>query len=249
MQALRGDGGLHLAWPLCPLCRPTDPGGDANPPGGGRCGGLRETACTGESGGALYGIDGGDLAAGGGGIISPAGKLLTGNIGSLCEQQPLKALRAPGGPTPQYKILHPFFLPRTTRHEALEFVLDHGSGDRTSQVRKVSPRIYHLFAIRSTSTPAPYRRPTPRRRPPPPPAVPRACSTRHACSALLARMPHPAPAGRRPATHATQQPTTHNTANGQSQRPGCFPWSSGLACLGAWDYLLAASRFCLVYSF
>jgi hypothetical protein len=33
---------------------------------------------------------------GGGGIISPAGKLLTGNIGSLCEQQPLKALRAPG---------------------------------------------------------------------------------------------------------------------------------------------------------
>jgi hypothetical protein len=186
---------------------------------------------------------------GGGGFISPAGKLLTGNIGSLCEQQPLKALRAPGGPTPQYKILHPFFLPRTTRHEALEFVLDHGSGDRTSQVRKVSPRIYHLFAIRSTSTPAPYRRPTPRRRPPPPPAVPRACSTRHACSALLARMPHPAPAGRRPATHATQQPTTHNTANGQSQRPGYFPWSSGLACLGAWDYLLAASRFCLVYSF
>jgi hypothetical protein len=29
--------------------------------------------------------------------------LLTGNIGSLCEQQPLKALRAPGGPIPQYK--------------------------------------------------------------------------------------------------------------------------------------------------
>jgi hypothetical protein len=36
-------------------------------------------------------IDGGDLATGGG-ITSPAGKLLTGNIGSLlqqlCEQQP-----------------------------------------------------------------------------------------------------------------------------------------------------------------
>jgi hypothetical protein len=41
-----------------------------------------------------YGIDGGDLAAGAG-VHSPAGKLLTGNIGSLCEQQPLKALRAP----------------------------------------------------------------------------------------------------------------------------------------------------------
>jgi hypothetical protein len=35
-----------------------------------------------------------------------AGKLLTGNIGSLCEQQPLKALRAPCGPIPQYKILY-----------------------------------------------------------------------------------------------------------------------------------------------
>jgi hypothetical protein len=44
---------------------------------------------------ALHGIDGGDLAAG---VYSPAGKLLTGNIGSLCEQQPLKALRAPSGP-------------------------------------------------------------------------------------------------------------------------------------------------------
>jgi hypothetical protein len=40
-------------------------------------------------------------------------KLLTGNIqisniGSLCEQQPLKALRAPGGPVLQYKILYYF---------------------------------------------------------------------------------------------------------------------------------------------
>jgi hypothetical protein len=40
------------------------------------------------------------------------GKLMTGNgnTGSLCEQQPLKALRAalraPCGPIPQYKILH-----------------------------------------------------------------------------------------------------------------------------------------------
>jgi hypothetical protein len=39
--------------------------GEQNTHGGGRCGDLRETACTGESGGALYGIDGGDLAAGG----------------------------------------------------------------------------------------------------------------------------------------------------------------------------------------
>jgi hypothetical protein len=30
-----------------------------------------------------------------------AGILLTGNIGSLCEQQPLKALRAPSGPISQ----------------------------------------------------------------------------------------------------------------------------------------------------
>jgi hypothetical protein len=55
---------------------------------------------------ALHGIDGGDLAAGDWGFISPAGKLLTGNIGSLCEQQPLKALRAPSGPISQYKILY-----------------------------------------------------------------------------------------------------------------------------------------------
>jgi hypothetical protein len=34
------------------------------------------------------------------------GKLLTGHIGSLCEQQPLKALRAPSGPISQYKILY-----------------------------------------------------------------------------------------------------------------------------------------------
>jgi hypothetical protein len=34
-----------------------------------------------------------------------AGKLLSGNIGSLCEQQPLKALRAPCGPIPQYHII------------------------------------------------------------------------------------------------------------------------------------------------
>jgi hypothetical protein len=38
-----------------------------------------------------------------------AGKLLTGNIGSLCEQQPLKVLRAPCGPIPQYKMLYYFF--------------------------------------------------------------------------------------------------------------------------------------------
>jgi hypothetical protein len=37
-----------------------------------------------------------------------AGKLLTGNTGSFCEQQPLKAPRAPCGPIPQYgyKILY-----------------------------------------------------------------------------------------------------------------------------------------------
>jgi hypothetical protein len=48
----------------------------------------------------------GDLAAGDLFPLSPAGKLLTGNIGSLCEQQPLKALRAPGGPIPRYKMLY-----------------------------------------------------------------------------------------------------------------------------------------------
>jgi hypothetical protein len=60
-----------------------------------------------ESGGALHGIDGGDLAAGGLLPLLANGKLLTGNIGSLCEQQPLKALRAssaPGGPILQYKM-------------------------------------------------------------------------------------------------------------------------------------------------
>jgi hypothetical protein len=54
----------------------------------------------------VYGIDGGDLAAGGLFPLPAAGKLLTGNIGSLCEQQPLKALRAPGGPISQYKRLY-----------------------------------------------------------------------------------------------------------------------------------------------
>jgi hypothetical protein len=44
-----------------------------------------------------------ELSTGG---FPPAGKLLTGNIGSLYEQQPLKALRAPGGLIPQYKILY-----------------------------------------------------------------------------------------------------------------------------------------------
>jgi hypothetical protein len=44
---------------------------------------------------ALLDIEGGDLAAGG---YSPAGELLTGNIGSLRECQLLKALRAPCGP-------------------------------------------------------------------------------------------------------------------------------------------------------
>jgi hypothetical protein len=55
---------------------------------------------------------------GGGGSFPPAGKLLTGNIGSLCEQQPLKALRAPGGPISQYKILHYIIPPaiRDTRY-------------------------------------------------------------------------------------------------------------------------------------
>jgi hypothetical protein len=57
--------------------------GEQNTHGGGSVRGpLRETACTGESGEALCGIDGGDLAAGG--LSRPAGKLLTGNIGSLC---------------------------------------------------------------------------------------------------------------------------------------------------------------------
>jgi hypothetical protein len=44
-----------------------------------------------------------------------AGKLLTGNIGPLCEQQPLKALRAPCGSIPQYqyKILVHLYLIRT----------------------------------------------------------------------------------------------------------------------------------------
>jgi hypothetical protein len=42
-----------------------------------------------------------------------AGKLLTGNTGSLCKQQPLKALRAPCGPTPQYKILYYYGSPES----------------------------------------------------------------------------------------------------------------------------------------
>jgi hypothetical protein len=50
---------------------------------------------------ALLDIEGGDLAAGG---LPPAGELLTGNIGSLREWQLLKALRAPCGPIPQYKM-------------------------------------------------------------------------------------------------------------------------------------------------
>jgi hypothetical protein len=41
-----------------------------------------------------------------------AGKLLTGNTGSLCKQQP-KALRAPCGPTPQYKILYYYGSPES----------------------------------------------------------------------------------------------------------------------------------------
>ena len=65
--------------------------GEQNTHGGCRCGDLRETARAKEvtlrGAGvkreeALHGIDGGDLAA-------------RPNIGSLCEQQPLKALRAP----------------------------------------------------------------------------------------------------------------------------------------------------------
>jgi hypothetical protein len=39
---------------------------------------------------------------GGGGFSPLLANCSTGNIGSLCEQQPLKALRAPGGPIPQY---------------------------------------------------------------------------------------------------------------------------------------------------
>jgi hypothetical protein len=54
----------------------------------------------------LHGVDGGDLTAG---VYSPAGKLLTGNIGSLCEQQPLKALRAPSGPISQYQMLYYYY--------------------------------------------------------------------------------------------------------------------------------------------
>jgi hypothetical protein len=86
--------------------------GERTPHTGGRCrcGGLRETARAREvtlrsvwRAEALHDIDGGDLAAGG---SPPAGELLTGNIGSLCEWQPLKALRAPCGPIPQYKILY-----------------------------------------------------------------------------------------------------------------------------------------------
>jgi hypothetical protein len=48
-----------------------------------------------------------------------AGKLLTGNIGSLCEQQPLKALRAPCGPIPQYKILYYYYCPPQTARSML----------------------------------------------------------------------------------------------------------------------------------
>jgi hypothetical protein len=58
-----------------------------------------------------------------------AGKLLTGNIGSLCEQQPLKALRAPGGPIPQYKILYYYLLRDVIGHFfVLGFIADRRVG-------------------------------------------------------------------------------------------------------------------------
>jgi hypothetical protein len=50
-------------------------------------------------------------------VYSPAGKLLTGNIGSLCEQQPLKALRAPSGPISQYKILYYYIISWNMEYE------------------------------------------------------------------------------------------------------------------------------------
>jgi hypothetical protein len=46
--------------------------GEQNTHGGSRCGDLRETACTGESGewrGSAWYIDGGDLAAAAGGLL------------------------------------------------------------------------------------------------------------------------------------------------------------------------------------
>jgi hypothetical protein len=90
--------------------------GERNTHGGCRCGlrggppGTRPRERSNTSGWreeeeALRGIDGGNLAFGCAALCC-AGKLLTGNTGSLCEQQPLKALCAPCGPIPQYKILY-----------------------------------------------------------------------------------------------------------------------------------------------
>jgi hypothetical protein len=93
--------------------------GEQNTHGGCRCGDLRETARAKE-----VTLRGGVKRL----CISAwhrwwrfgcAGKLLTGNIGSLCEQQPLKALRAPCGPTPQYKILYCYY---PERHHFTRFL-------------------------------------------------------------------------------------------------------------------------------
>jgi hypothetical protein len=100
-----------------------------------------------------------------------AGKLLTGNIGSLCEQQqPLKALRAPGGPIPQYKILFYYWCVGAAHYDtACSTATDRGAAaDRGSRSLHVSatflfhlhlsslsfschPRTYHLSPIRPSS--------------------------------------------------------------------------------------------------
>jgi hypothetical protein len=57
-------------------------------------------------------------------------KLLTGNIGSLCEQQPLKALRAPSGPISQYSLLN-------TKY----YIMLLGLGSRVSLVHRPWPQL------------------------------------------------------------------------------------------------------------
>jgi hypothetical protein len=80
--------------------------GERNTHGGGayRCGDLRETARAREAtlrGGVKWLCLIWKAAIWRWGL-PPAGELSTGNIGSLCEWQLLKALRAPCGPIPQY---------------------------------------------------------------------------------------------------------------------------------------------------
>ena len=84
--------------------------GERNTHGGGayRCGDLRETARAREAtlrGGVKWLCLIWKAAIWRWGL-PPAGELSTGNIGSLCEWQLLKALRAPCGPILQYEILY-----------------------------------------------------------------------------------------------------------------------------------------------